>query len=419
MILLDCYPTFYDFCLQHFDVHIQIFKLFHTFGFFVAIAFLTGIFLLRSELQRREKLGLLPSKKVKVIHGAKFGINDVLFPAVTGFIIGWKSIGIITNDPMVGDEPAAYFFSLKYGSIVLGFIGAAILSGIEYYTIRKHQQKEPEERVEERHPSDDTGSILFVAAIAGIFGSNLFNTLEHPEQFSEIFSDPASLLSGLNIFGGLICAGLALIIYAFVKKIKQGHFFDSLGSVYLIAYAIGRLGCQTAGDGCWGVPNPHEKPSFIPQFVWASDYKNNIIAECDPYQGQYFDYLDSTKVQSYKNCSFQETHKLVAPVYPTPLYEFIMAGSLGLLLWGLRKRLTHLPGMLISFMFLMNGVERYLIEQIRVNEKLSYLGFSLTQGEFLAILMTIGGSIAVISLYFYYTKKANLNLKNEQVKETI
>ncbi len=418
MILLDCYPTFYDFFLQHFKVHIHIFKLFHSFGFFVAIAFLTGIFLLRTELKRREKLGLLPSKKVKVIYGNKFSFNDILFPSIIGFLFGWKSIGVLTNNPMVGDEPGAYFFSLQYGSILLGLIGAAIFGGIEYYNIKKNQTKEPEEKLEERSPSDDTGSILFVAAVAGIFGSNLFNTLEHPEDFSEIFTNPASLLSGLNIFGGLICAGLALIIYAFVKKIKQGHFFDSLGSVYLIAYAIGRLGCQTAGDGCWGVPNTHEKPSFVPQFMWASEYKNNIINECDPYQGQYFEHLDTTNNVAYKNCNFQETHQLLTPVYPTPLYEFMIAGVLGLTLWTLRKKLTALPGMLISIMFVMNGIERFLIEQIRVNEKLNYFGFHLTQGEFIAILMTIGGSIASIYLYVYYTKRAKQNTTNEHIKET-
>ena len=177
MILLDCYPTFYDFFLQHFKVHIHIFKLFHSFGFFVAIAFLTGIFLLRTELKRREKLGLLPSKKVKVIYGNKFSFNDILFPSIIGFLFGWKSIGVLTNNPMVGDEPGAYFFSLQYGSILLGLIGAAIFGGIEYYNIKKNQTKEPEEKLEERSPSDDTGSILFVAAVAGIFGSNLFNTL--------------------------------------------------------------------------------------------------------------------------------------------------------------------------------------------------------------------------------------------------
>jgi prolipoprotein diacylglyceryltransferase len=295
-------------------------------------------------------------------------------------------------------RPAA----LQEGSVICGIIGAIIFCVIEYRNIKKSELPAPEERIEERYPSDETGAILFIAAIAGVFGSNLFNTLEHPETFSELFTNPSSLLSGLNIFGGLICAGISLAVYAFVKKIKQGHFFDSLGSLYLIAYAIGRLGCQTAGDGCWGVPNPHEKPSFVPQILWSSTYKDNIIHECDPYQGQYFEHMDTTNGNSFKNCNFEQSHQLMVPVYPTPLYEFLFAGALGITLWGLRKKLTAMPGVLISLMFVMNGMERYLIEQIRVNEKLKYLGLYLTQGEFIAILMLIFGSLSCLLLYLYY-----------------
>lgn len=419
MILLDCYPTFYDYFATHFKIHIEIFKLFHSFGFFVAIAFMTGIFLLRHELRRREKLGLLPSKKVKVMYGTHFKISDLLFPAIAGFVIGWKSIGILTNNPMVGDDPGAYFMSFQEGSIICGFIGAIIFCALEYRNIKKNELPEPEERIEERYPSDETGAILLIAAIAGVFGSNLFNTLEHPETFSELFTNPSSLLSGLNIFGGLICAGISLAVYAFVKKIKQGHFFDSLGSLYLIAYAIGRLGCQTAGDGCWGVPNPHEKPSFVPQILWSSTYKDNIIHECDPYQGQYFEHIDTTNGNSFKNCNFEQSHQLMVPVYPTPLYEFLFAGVLGITLWGLRKKLTSMPGVLISLMFVMNGMERYLIEQIRVNEKLRYLGLYLTQGEFIAILMLIFGSLSCLLLYLYYNHKSrHTQPSNESTEQT-
>lgn len=55
------------------------------------------------------------------------------------------------------------------------------------------------------------------------------------------------------------------------------NLFDSLAIVFILANGIGRIGCQVSGDGDWGLVNPHPKPSFIPQFMWANTYPHNII----------------------------------------------------------------------------------------------------------------------------------------------
>ena len=83
------------------------------------------------------------------------------------------------------------------------------------------------------------------------------------------------------------------------------------------------------------------------------------------------------------------TH-LVPGVYPTPLYEVIMCISLFAVLWWLRKRIT-LPGVLFCTYLIFNGVERFLIEQIRVNNL--FLG-NWTQAELIAlglIVLGVGG----------------------------
>ncbi|MEI6311263.1 MAG: prolipoprotein diacylglyceryl transferase family protein [Bacteroidota bacterium] len=391
-----CYPSFYDLFYQLFGVKIQLFKLFHTFGFFVAMGFIVGIFILKKELQRREKLGLFQLKYQKVIYGAPFNYTDLIFPAILGFLVGWKSIGVFQNLEIVGDEPVKYFFSLNYGNIWLGFIIMAIFIAYEYYSLKKEEKEKPEEKIEPILPSSYTSMIMFITAIAGVFGSNLFNSLEHPSQLKDLFTDPSSLVSGLNIFGGLISAAIAIFIFAYVKKIHIAHLFDSMAPAFLVAYAVGRLGCQTAGDGCWGVPHTDAKPAFIPQILWAWDYKNNIIHECDPYQGQ----VEGIPVPE---CN---TAQLIQPVYPTPIYEFFLASILGLILWLMRKRLTHFAGALVSLFFIMAGIERILIEQIRVNEKANYFGFQLTQSEFISILFIVFGLGLGIFIYNFYKKKS-------------
>jgi prolipoprotein diacylglyceryltransferase len=390
-----CYPSFYDLFNQLFGLKIELFKLFHTFGFFVAMGFIVGIYILKKELQRREKLGLFQLKYQKVIYGAKMSWTDLIFPAIIGFLIGWKALGVLQNLPIVGENPGEYFLSLQHGNVFVGIIVAALFVAYEYRMLKKDERDTPEEKMEPILPSNSTSIIMVVAAVSGVLGSNLFNTLEHPEQLKELLTDPSSLVSGLNIFGGLICAGLTLLVYAYFKKINVPHLFDSMAPAFLVAYGIGRLGCQTAGDGCWGVPHTDPKPAYVPQILWAWSYENNIINECDPYQGQ---------VAGKPQVDCKEV-KLIEPVYPTPIYEFFIAGFLGMLLWMFRKRLTPFAGMMVSIFFIIVGLERILIEQIRVNEKANYLGFNLTQSEFISILLIIFGFSLGVFTYIFHSRK--------------
>jgi prolipoprotein diacylglyceryltransferase len=53
----------------------------------------------------------------------------------------------------------------------------------------------------------------------------------------------------------LICAGLAIIYYAKKHGIKVSHLADGFAPALMLAYAVGRIGCQVSGDGDWGILN--------------------------------------------------------------------------------------------------------------------------------------------------------------------
>ena len=72
---------------------------------------------------------------------------------------------------------------------------------------------------------------------------------------ADLLRNPALFVSGLTIYGGLIFGGLAILIFAYRRKIHVGHLFDSLGLSFLLAQGIGRLGCHFSGDGDWGIVN--------------------------------------------------------------------------------------------------------------------------------------------------------------------
>ena len=73
------------------------------------------------------------------------------------------------------------------------------------------------------------------------------------------------------------------------------------------------------------------------------------------------------------------------------------------LLWSVRKKFK-VPGTMFAFYLIINGIERFFIEKIRVNSRYSIFGFHPTQAEIISTLLVIGGF-----LLYYFLKKQNRN----------
>ena len=143
----------------------------------------------------------------------------------------------------------------------------------------------------------------------------------------------------------------------------------------MLAYAVGRVGCQVSGDGDWGIPNTRPNPySWLPDWAWSYTYPHNVINAGDPIPG----------------CEGQYCSQLPVPHYPTPLYETLVCLILFALLWYFRKRI-QIPGRLFALYLVVNGIERFFIEKIRVNTRYDIFGFHPTQAELISSMMVIGG----------------------------
>jgi phosphatidylglycerol---prolipoprotein diacylglyceryl transferase len=176
---------------------------------------------------------------------------------------------------------------------------------------------------------------------------------------------------------------LAVFLFVRTKGIRFIHVADSVAPGLLLAYGIGRMGCQVSGDGDWGIVNLADKPSWIPQWLWAQTYPHNIINEGIKIPG----------------CIEKHCYVLEQPVFPTPLYETTMAVILCGILWSVRKKITW-PGFMFSAYLLLNGIERLFIEQYRVNTKLEWLsGINATQAEVIAVLFMLAGAAGMFTAY--------------------
>ena len=74
-----------------------------------------------------------------------------------------------------------------------------------------------------------------------------------------------------------------------------------------------------------------------------------------------------------------------------------MAIAIFALLWAMRKRLKITGAIFAAYLFF-NGLERILIEQIRVNADLAWWP-GVTQAELIAALTLLAGGVAFVGLH--------------------
>ena len=355
-----------------------------TFGFFVALAFIFSSWTLSLELKRKEKIGLIKAVKRSKIIGQKISNTQLLSAALVGFVIAYKLVYAAFNYSDFVANPQAIILSTD-GHIIGGILGAILNAYLKYKESKKQELDKPKTVSETVHPYQLVGNITMIAAIAGILGAKIFHNLENIDDF---IADPIGQLlsfSGLTFYGGLICGAFAVIYYVKKYGIHYKVISDAAAPGLMLAYGIGRMGCHFSGDGDWGITNLAPKPewlSFLPDWAWAYNYPNNVINAGVPIEG----------------CIGNYCNQLMYPVFPTPIYEIVMALGLFAMLWYLRKRIT-IPGVLFGIYMIVNGLERFFIEKIRVNTKYILYGQEITQAELISFAMIISGLVIVYRLY--------------------
>ena len=408
-------------------------SLFKTFGFFVAIAFICAAWVLIKELKRKEAQGLLIPEFTSITIGKPIKPIDLFWSALTGFILGFKIGGIIGNVAQVTPNPVAYLFSMQ-GSILGGIIGALLIAGSRYYESKKQQLPEPVTKRVAIYPHQRISEMVVIAAVGGILGAKVFNAFETWDSF---IKDPiGSIISpdGLTFYGGLIVAATVMYFFAKKHKIPFRHLCDAMAPALLLAYGVGRLGCHFSGDGDWGIFNtayistadgnlkladtshfyhqilpeagtylkahygmnyfnvlPHinyPAPGWAPRWLFAMNYPHNVnndgimIANCG-----------TEGLSTY-------CRMLPVGVFPTSAYEAIACIGLFFALWSARKRIKY-GWHMFGIYLIINGIERFTIEKIRVNYKYNFGFIHPTQAEIISTLLVVAG----VCLLVFYKKK--------------
>lgn len=431
------YPNLYYAINDWFGWKVNALKIFYTFGIFVALSFIAAAYFLTLELKRKEKQGLLQPREESITAGKPASILDLILNGLVGFIFGYKLIGVFIASRSQSVDIQDYIFSAS-GSWAGGILLAALLVYLKYREKDKQRLAAPEKRVIRVWPHDRVGDMVIFALVFGIIGAKLFDNLENWDRFIQ---NPIGNLispSGLTFYGGLICAAIAICIYARKKGIGLRHLTDAAAPALMIAYAVGRIGCQVAGDGDWGIFNsayisdqPGQVVAATPQQFQeklqqnASYFINGSVADNGgslvEVTDRHSESLAKVPHKSFKGPSFLPTwmfaftyphnvnedgilltdcegkycRALPQPVFPTPFYETVTCGLLFLFMWLIRRRIKT-PGVMFCLYLILNGIERFFVETIRVNTTYSIFGIHPTQAELISAVFVITGLLGII-----------------------
>jgi phosphatidylglycerol---prolipoprotein diacylglyceryl transferase len=222
-------------------------------------------------------------------------------------------------------------FGLMLG---LGFVVAGIAAGRYLKELGK--------------PVDWAYEMVFASLVGGIVGARLWWVVENWSEASDDILGNLFSGSGLVFFGGALGGAIAVLLWAWWRNWLTLQMCDVAAVPLAAAYAIGRIGCQLAGDGDYGIA--WDGP-------WAMAYPDGTVPTTEE-------------------------------VHPTPVYETLVMGAVAVLLWRWRHRWR--PGTLFALWLVAAGLERFLIEFIRRNDEV-FVG--LTQAQLIALGMLAAGGI--------------------------
>jgi phosphatidylglycerol---prolipoprotein diacylglyceryl transferase len=279
---------------------------------------------------------------------------------------------------------------LELGPIKLysfGLMMAVAFMVANYFFVQELKRRKMDESI--------AWAITIRALVGGVAGSKLFSILEN---WSDFVQDPMGQIfspAGLTFYGGLITATILIWLYLRKKKIRFFTVSDIVLPTVLLAYGIGRIGCQLAGDGDYGFPS---------KLPWAMAYPNGTAKvsstlppyfESNPEAKAEWHYDSLRAITTGVDPLGQKITRLdeVVTVHPAPVYEALFCIIAFMLIWPRQKKYESQLGKMFFVTLLLIGIERLLIEFIRLNPL--YAG--LSQAQWISI------GFILISIYMLAT----------------
>lgn len=200
--------------------------------------------------------------------------------------------------------------------------------------------------------------LIVAAAVGGFVGARVYYLAEHWPALRHDLAGALLSGSGFTWYGGLAGGFLAVVGWTLVRHVPLDVVANAMAPATAMGYAIGRIGCQLAGDGDYG------RPSDLP---WAMAYPHGTVPTPPG-----------------------------VTVHPTPLYEAAAMALATWVLWRLASRGGRSGWWTFGWFLALSGVERLLVEFVRRNPQ--WLA-GLTQPQWLALASIAIGAALVVACW--------------------
>jgi phosphatidylglycerol---prolipoprotein diacylglyceryl transferase len=203
-------------------------------------------------------------------------------------------------------------------------------------------------------------SFVLWAAVGGLVGSRLLSLVDDWQAF---LAHPLAFIftgAGFVFYGGLLGGFLTVSVVIYRRGLPWRRVTDCIAPGLAIGQAIGRIGCQLAGDGDWGTP------STLP---WAMSYPNAIIGW-----------------ESWTRASGLPPD---VRVHPAPIYETIGYGLVFLILWSTRRG-RRPDGFALWLYLVLSAAVRFLVEFVRINPRVA---LGLTEAQLISLALIALGAL--------------------------
>lgn len=211
--------------------------------------------------------------------------------------------------------------------------------------------------------SDIFFDILIICLPSAIIGARLYYVFSKWDYYSQNLLQIFNIRGGgLAIYGGIIAAVIAAVIYCRVKKVNMMQLFDICSIGLLIGQGVGR----------WG--------NFVN--VEAYGYETSVpwgMQICSDFYGK------------------------VTTVHPTFFYESVW-NLVGAVLLAVLIRHKKQDGQIFWLYFIWYGIGRFVIEGLRTD---SLMFYHLRISQIVAVLSVILGIIMSIYLFLRENKPKN------------
>lgn len=211
-------------------------------------------------------------------------------------------------------------------------------------------------------------TVAYILIFGGIIGGRLGYVLLHLPDFADNplssinpFQGDRFGIAGLNLYGGVLLAVIAVLVYLKIKKLPILAVVDLFAPTLGLGIGIARIGCFLNGC-CFGTPT---------DLPWGVTFPEHTI----PYS----------------------VFGAVA-IHPSQLYT----SGYGLLLFFILYRILKnkkFDGQVLAVLFMLESVFRFLIEFVRYYEsemKFTLMGMEPTYNQVVSLLLFTAGLILYI-----------------------